>query len=91
MNGLTVSKPAVMCKVGDVLAFAQGDNRRHIEIRDLGERRGPASEATLLYHDLAPPEKRQKRVPQNPRFEGKGRPTGKQRRALSSFSNKSLD
>ena len=91
VNGAPVSKPATLCKTGDVLAFPQGDNKRKISVVALGIRRGPASEAVLLYTDLAPPQKRQDRVPQNPKFEGKGRPTGKQRRALSSFSDKSLD
>ena len=48
----------------------------------MGNRRGPAPEAQALYTDLSPPERRQNRTnhPLNPSFEGKGRPTKRNRR-----------
>jgi ribosome-associated heat shock protein Hsp15 len=64
---------------GDVLTFAQEKRIRVIKVIALGTRRGPASEAQLLYEDLSPP---QEYDPSIPKFDGKGRPTKKDRRAI---------
>ncbi len=53
LNRQRISKSSVVLKVGDVLTFALGDTIRVVEVASLGERRGPAPEARLLYHDLA--------------------------------------
>jgi ribosome-associated heat shock protein Hsp15 len=79
LNGARISKPAQAVGPGDVLTFAQGRQIRVVEVRALGERRGPADEAQALYLDRA--EKRDS-VPRNPGYEGKGRPEKKDRRAL---------
>jgi len=41
-------------KVGDVLTFSQGSKLRTVRGEALGERRGGAEEAALLYTDLFP-------------------------------------
>lgn len=82
VNGQPISKPAYMVSVSDVLTFPQADNVRVIKVLAMGERRGPAPEAQQLYEDLAPPKPREEIIEQVPRFEGKGRPTKKDRRAL---------
>ena len=81
VNGQPISKPAYAVTPEDVLTFPQAKEVRIIKIVALGERRGPAPEAQALYTDLDPPKPRE-RQPQVPRFEGKGRPTKKDRRAL---------
>lgn len=81
VNGQPVSKPAYAVSPQDVLTFPQAQTVRVIRIIGLGERRGPAPEAQALYDDLDPPKAREP-DPQVPRFEGKGRPTKKDRRAL---------
>ncbi|MGX0904586.1 ribosome-associated heat shock protein Hsp15 [Roseovarius sp. MBR-79] len=81
VNGARVSKPAQGVGPGDVLTFAQGTRVRVVRIAALGARRGPAAEAQALYDDLSPPET-QDTVPPAPRFEGKGRPTKRDRRKL---------
>jgi len=81
VNGQPVSKPAYAISIEDVLTFPQAKDVRVIKVLALGERRGPAPEAQALYDDLAPPQPRES-DPQAPRFEGKGRPTKKDRRAL---------
>ena len=53
VNRQRISKASVALKVGDVLTFALGDTIRVVEVAALGDRRGPAPEARLLYHDLA--------------------------------------
>lgn len=82
VNGQPISKPAYMVSASDVLTFPQADHVRVIKVLALGERRGPAPEAQQLYEDLAPPKPREEITEQVPRFEGKGRPTKKDRRAL---------
>ena len=42
-------------KAGDVLTVALDSGVRVLRVVLLGERRGPASEARLLYEDLSPP------------------------------------
>jgi ribosome-associated heat shock protein Hsp15 len=77
VNGVRVVKPGASVKPGDTLTFAQGTQIRVVRIAALGERRGPAPEAELLYKDLDPP---QDKPPAPPRVGA--RPTKKDRRAL---------
>lgn len=67
---------------GDVLTVALDSGVRVLRIVALGSRRGPASEARLLYDDLVPPEPAAQR-PQSPR-PGR-RPTKRDRRALDAL------
>ncbi len=86
LDGMVMNKPHRQALCGQVLSFIQGDRIRVVKIMALGSRRGPASEASLLYEDLTPlrvvPQKTS-RVKQ-PKFEdrskGSGRPTKLQRR-----------
>ncbi|MFI4988368.1 MAG: RNA-binding S4 domain-containing protein, partial [Alphaproteobacteria bacterium] len=55
-NRTPVSKAHQAVKPGDVLTFPQGSHIRVVKVLALGERRGPAEEARLLYEDLAPVE-----------------------------------
>ena len=83
VNSEKVSKPAHGVGPGDVLTFPQARRVRVVRIKALGERRGPAPEAQALYEDLAPVEETpRENVPKSPRFEGKGRPTKRDRRKL---------
>jgi len=81
LNADKIHKPAQTVSVGDVLTFPQGRDIRVIQVDAIGTRRGPAPEAQELYTDLDPPQaKVETRVPKNPAFDGKGRPTGRDRR-----------
>lgn len=80
VNGTHVTKASFSVGAGDVLTFPQGRAVRVVEIAALGHRRGPAPEAQALYVDRSPPPP--PRPPRNPAFEGKGRPTKKDRRAI---------
>lgn len=83
VNGTPASKRSTTVSAGDVLTFAKDDHIRVIRIEACGTRRGPAPEAQALYTDMAPPEaKKREFVPDNPAFEGKGRPTKRDRRQL---------
>ncbi|MGR3507774.1 MAG: RNA-binding S4 domain-containing protein [Sulfitobacter sp.] len=83
VNGQIVKKRATLVVAGDVLTFELGDNIRVIQIDAIGHRRGPAPEAQTLYTDLSPPPLRsEKKMSENPSFEGKGRPSKRDRRVL---------
>ena len=84
VNGNRAGKPAQMVRPGDVLTFTQAERVRVVRIVAPGVRRGPAPEAQALYDDLSPPPARRAEtaVSPNPRYEGKGRPTKKDRRKL---------
>ena len=79
VNGDRAQKPAQTVAPGDILTLAQPRVVRVLRVEALGLRRGPASEAQTLYTELS--EKRDE-TPPNPRFEGKGRPGKRERRAL---------
>ena len=82
VNSNKITKPATLVGKGDVLTFAQSHRIRVAKIIALATRRGPASEAQTLYEDLSPP---QVLGSANPKFEGKGRPSKKDRRAFDRF------
>lgn len=84
VDGNPVSKPARAVGAGDVLTFVQADVTRVVKIRACGERRGPASEAQTLYEDLTPAPKPRPAEAKgaNPKYEGGGRPTKKNRRDM---------
>ena len=87
INGEVTLKPHRHAQIGQVLTFAKGPNIRVIRIDRIGQRRGPASEAELLYTDLDPPETQKackEAILHYSHFEnrvtGSGRPTKKDRR-----------
>lgn len=86
VNGARAAKPAAAVRPGDVLTFALGDRVRVVRVLALGERRGPAAEARMLYDDLSPPAPPRAAGPEAggpPRREpGAGRPEKAERRAL---------
>ena len=91
VNDVKISKPAHGVCVGDVLTFIKAERSRVIKVLDLGTRRGSAPEAQILYEDRSPAPAPREFVPPNPKFEGKGRPTAKDRRQTAAFAAKYLD
>lgn len=55
ISGRTATQAHAPVRVGDVLSFALRGQVRVIRVEALPARRGPASEARLLYSDLAEP------------------------------------
>lgn len=55
VNGLAVNKASHAVRLGDTIALPQGTVRRMVRVLSLGTRRGPASEARLLYEETAAP------------------------------------
>ena len=87
VDGTPVSKPARAVGPGDTLTFVKERETKVVRIIACGTRRGPAPEAQALYEDLTPapaPPKPGDTRSANPGFDGKGRPTKKDRRNLMS-------
>ena len=49
-----LTKSGALVRPGDVLTFSIGPRVRVLKVRASGARRGPASQAALLYEDLSP-------------------------------------
>lgn len=77
VNGTKIAKASHAIGPGDVLTLPQGHQIRVVRVLELGARRGPAPEAQTLYADLT---EVKDDVPPAPRYEGKGRPTKRDRR-----------
>jgi ribosome-associated heat shock protein Hsp15 len=90
INGTPTQKAHYAVKIGDVLTFALGPHIRVIKIVALGEHRGPAPEARLLYEDIDPPAPHAAPAPE-PDFEareaGAGRPTKRDRRQTANLKS----
>ena len=54
IDGRVVDKAHAMVTPGMILTFALGPKVRVVKIVALGERRGPAPEARLLYEEIEP-------------------------------------
>jgi ribosome-associated heat shock protein Hsp15 len=79
------AKPAKVLRVGDVVVVRKAPFEHTVAVKAMSERRGPASEAALLYEETAESRARRtvlaaemKALGPGPRF--KGRPTKKTRR-----------
>jgi ribosome-associated heat shock protein Hsp15 len=55
VNGVAVRKANHMVRVGDAIAVPQGNFCRTVGVLALGVRRGPATQARLLYEETADP------------------------------------
>lgn len=87
---IRIEKASQNVQLGDILTFALHTNIRVVEVKETGERRGPAKEAQLLYEDLSPPaprgHKKSEMAPALAKREpGSGRPTKKERRELEQW------
>jgi ribosome-associated heat shock protein Hsp15 len=100
LNRVKIDKPSILVKPGDVLTLVVGPAVRSLEVLAIGARRGPAAEARLLFHDLAPPSPRagpQPRTTDAPgeipksavRPDGAGRPTKRDRRQIDKLKGRS--
>jgi ribosome-associated heat shock protein Hsp15 len=86
------AKPAKAVKPGDEVRLRVGPYEHILIVRDLGERRGPASVAATLYEETEASRAERERLTAQLRmapaafvYEEKGRPTKKDRRDLSAF------
>ena len=82
------AKPAKLVRAGDTLRVRVGPYEWIIVVRAVTERRGSSKDAQLLYDESADGRAARERLAQAhkiapaPAFDGKGRPTKKQRREI---------
>jgi ribosome-associated heat shock protein Hsp15 len=93
LNGLR-PKPSKEVKVGDQLRIRVGPFVHALTVRALSERRGPAAAAALLFEESAESIsarerlREQHRLAPSTQYEEGGRPTKKDRRAMSAFEER---
>ncbi|HEY7235178.1 MAG TPA: RNA-binding S4 domain-containing protein [Gemmatimonadaceae bacterium] len=93
LNGLR-PKPSKDVKVGDEMRIRIGAFIHAVTVRALSDRRGPASAAALLFEEspesIAAREtlREQHRIAPSVQYEEGGRPTKKDRRAMSAFEER---
>jgi len=87
LNGAR-AKRAKPVQVGDRLRVRRGPFEHHVTVRGLSARRGPAAVAAALYEEDAERKQarqrlaEQLRIAPSLRYEGKGRPTKRERRDI---------
>lgn len=86
VNRVKAEKASQTIKIGDVITSRMRRTIRVLKVTGLGERRGPAVEAQLLYEDLTPPSERIEQRGDaggwGERATGSGRPTKRDRRQI---------
>ena len=82
-------------RTGDVLTITRERDIKIIEILDIAQKRGPFSEAQLLYNDLSPPKleahKQEKTEESMSRIQSEGRPTKHQRKQIMAMKRNSSE
>ena len=85
-------KPAREVKAGDTVTVRVGELEWTVEVQCVSERRGPASEAALLYREGDESRKKRelmiamRRAGPQPDADAKGRPTKRDRRLIHRFT-----
>lgn len=82
VDGQLKTRPSALVRPGQTLTFTAGERIRIAKVIAIAPRRGPAKEAVLLYEDLSPP-RPQRAIHTAHRDIGAGRPTKKDRRAIT--------
>ena len=91
VNKRKTARASHTVRPGDVLTFVHSGRIRVLKILALAARRGPAAEARTLYEDLSPeprkpgPDQAGAQAPVAARPRGAGRPTKRDRRALTAL------
>ena len=86
-------KPAHLLRISDFVSVRVGDFVWHVQVRNLSERRGPATEARKLYEETAESRaERERRIElrrwsAEPAADIKGRPTKRDRRRLEDLTS----
>jgi ribosome-associated heat shock protein Hsp15 len=88
------AKPGRSLKIGDQLIIRRGPFEWMVVVKGLARQRGPAPQAQLLYEESEQSARQretlaaQLKYERAPEFEGSGRPSKKDRRALTRFTRR---
>ncbi len=90
LNSEKTTSPSRNVGPGDVLTVKIGEQVRVLKIIDCGSRRGPFSEAQLLYEDLSPPTMPHEKLTKGEQGlpEPHGKPDGRERMLARRLSGK---
>jgi len=90
-----ISSPSRKVSAGNVLTITRERDIKIIEILAIAERRGPYSEAQLLYNDMSPPKPEKQAQEQTresmSRIQSEGRPTKHQRKQIVAMKRNSVE
>jgi len=88
-----ISSPSRKILIGNVLTITRDRDIKIIEILGIADKRGPYSQAQLLYNDLSPPkpekQKQEETVESMSRIQSEGRPTKHQRKQIMAMKRNS--
>ncbi|MGL4489271.1 MAG: RNA-binding S4 domain-containing protein [Rhizobiaceae bacterium] len=91
INGERSKGASQSVRVGDKIEIDQDRTARILIVKGLGERRGPAPEAALLFDDQTPPPPPRNAMPEGLMAEHGGRPEKAERRAYERLRAKIFD
>lgn len=90
-----ISSPSRKVIPGNVLTITRERDIKIIEILGIADKRGPFSQAQLLYNDLSPPkpekEKQEQTKESMSRIQSEGRPTKHQRKQIMAMKRNSVE
>ena len=88
VNGQRIDAASRAIRVGDVVTVALDRTVRVLKVLGFADRRGGAEAARVLYEDLSPaPDAAPREPPVAERYQGTGRPTKRERRAIDGLRN----
>lgn len=90
-----ISSPSRKISAGNVLTITRERDIKIIEILGIADKRGPYSEAQLLYNDMSPPKPEKQKQEQSKesmsRIQSEGRPTKHQRKKIMAMKRNSVE
>lgn len=90
-----ISSPSRKVTTGNVLTITRERDIKIIEILGIADKRGPYSEAQLLYNDMSPPKPEKQKQEQTresmSRIQSEGRPTKHQRKQIMAMKRNCVE
>ena len=90
-----ISSPSRKILIGNVLTITRERDIKIIEVLGIADKRGPYSQAQLLYNDMSPPKPEKQKQEQTrdsmSRIQSEGRPTKHQRKQIMAMKRNSSE
>ena len=95
VNREKISSPSRKILIGNVLTITRERDIKIIEVLGIADKRGPYSQAQLLYNDMSPPKPEKQKQEQTrdsmSRIQSEGRPTKHQRKQIMAMKRNSSE